>query len=89
MNNGTVIKCCPLCGSRIVVSSLHQYSLDYAMRKDGKIGVRYKRCDTSSMDVILASCDNYKTCDARWEAGEFFVKSDGTFIDYKYSEVSE
>lgn len=45
MNLGTVIKCCPLCGGRIVVSNLYQYSLDYTMRKDGKIGKRYKRGD--------------------------------------------
>ena len=74
MNIGTVIKCCPLCGGRIVVSNLYQYSLEYTMRKDGKIGKRYKRGD------------NYKTCDARWEEEEFFVEPDGTFHDYKYIE---
>lgn len=56
------------------------------MRKDGKIGKRYKRGDDSPMDVSLASCENYKICDARWEAEEFFVEPDGTFYDYKYSE---
>lgn len=86
MNIGTVIKCCPLCGGRIVVSNLYQYSLDYTMRKDGKIGKRHKRGDDGSMDVSLASCENYKTCDARWEAEEFFVEPDGTFHDYKYIE---
>lgn len=38
------------------------------------------------MNVSLASCENYKTCDARWEEEEFFVEPDGTFYDYKYSE---
>ena len=86
MNLGTAIKCCPLCGGRIVVSDLYQYSLDYKMRKDGKIGKRRKYVDCGSMEVSLASCENYKTCDARWEAEGFFVEPDGTFIDYKYSE---
>ena len=85
MNIGTAIKCCPLCGGRIVVSNLYQYSLDYTMRKDGKIGKRYKRGDDGAVDVSLASCENYKTCDARWEE-EFFVEPDGTFYDYKYGE---
>lgn len=56
MHIGTVIKCCPLCGGRIVVSNLYQYSLDYTMRKDGKIGKRYKRGDDGAVDVSLASC---------------------------------
>lgn len=86
MNIGTAIKCCPLCGGRIVVSNLYQHSLDYTMRKDGKIGKRHKRGDDGPMDVSLASCENYKICDARWEAEEFFVGPDGTFYDYKYSE---
>lgn len=85
MNLGTVIKCCPRCGGRIVVSNLYQYSLNYTMRKDGKIGKRCTRGDDGAMDVSLASCENYKTCDARWEE-EFFVEPDGTFYDYKYSE---
>ena len=55
------------------------------MRKDGKIGKWYKRGNDGSMNVSLASCDNYKTCDARWEEEEFFVEHDGTFYDYKYS----
>lgn len=86
MNLGTAIKCCPLCGGRIVVSNLYQYSLDYTMRKDGKIGKWYKRGNDGSMNVSLASCENYKTCDARWEEEKFFVEPDGTFYDYKYSE---
>lgn len=86
MNIGTVIKCCPLCGGRIVVSNLYQYSLDYTMRKDGKISKRHKRGDDGPVDVSLASCENYKTCDARWEEEEFFVEPDGTFYDYKYSK---
>ena len=65
MNLGTVIKCCPLCGGRIVVSNLYQYSLDYTMRKDGKIGKRYKRGEDGAVDVSLASCENYKTCPDR------------------------
>mgnify|MGYP000240729551 CR=1 FL=1 len=80
MNLGTAIKCCPLCGGRIVVSNLYQYSLDYTMRKDGKIGKWYKRGNDGSMNVSLASCENYKTCDARWEEEEFFVEPDGTFL---------
>lgn len=38
MKTGKAIKCCPLCGGRIVVSVLYQCSLDYVMRQDGTIG---------------------------------------------------
>ena len=53
MRIGMEIKCCPLCGGRIVVSNLYQYSLDYTMRKDGKIGKRYKRGDDGAVDALL------------------------------------
>ena len=43
MKTGKAIKCCPLCGGRIVVSVLYQCSLDYVMRQDGTIGNRCKR----------------------------------------------
>lgn len=51
MKIGIEIKCCPLCGGRIVVSNLYQYSLNYTMRKDGKIGKRH---------ILKFSCDFYK-----------------------------
>lgn len=43
MKTGKAIKCCPLCGGRIVVSVLYQCSLDYVMRQDGTIGASAAR----------------------------------------------
>ena len=85
MKLGTVIKCCPICGGRIVVSDLYQYSLNYTMRKDGKIGKRGKRTDDGSLDASIAACENFKICGAQWEVDDFFIEN-RTFIDYKYSK---
>lgn len=85
MKSGTKIKCCPICGGRIVVSDLYQYSLNYTMRKDGKIGKRGKRADNGPIDESIAACENFKICGAQWETDDFVVKK-GAFIDYKYSE---
>lgn len=54
MKTGKAIKCCPLCGGRIVVSVLYQCSLDYVMRQDGTIGNRCKRGKSGPMDASIA-----------------------------------
>lgn len=55
MKTGKAIKCCPLCGGRIVVSVLYQCSLDYVMRQDGTIGNRSRRGKSGPMDASIAA----------------------------------
>ena len=86
MKTGKAIKCCPLCGGRIVVSVLYQCSLDYVMRQDGTIGNRCKRGKSGPMDASIAACENYRACDARREVDDFCVDSDRRFLYYKYSK---
>lgn len=83
MNKGTPIKCCPLCGHKIVVSDLFQYSRDYKVTKAGKLSKRYTVNDCGSMEVSVAGCENPE-CDANWGDGDFLVE-DGKFVDFKYS----
>lgn len=59
MKTGKAIKCCPLCGGRIVVSVLYQCSLDYVMRRDGTIGNRCKRGKSVPMDADIAASNGY------------------------------
>lgn len=89
MKTGKIIKCCPLCGGRIVVSVLQQYSFDYVMLKDGTISKRYKRGVSGSMDACIAACENVCSCGAQWEVDEFEIDSNRRFFDYKYSNNKE
>lgn len=76
---------CEVCGYKFIPYNDNRYTV-VGKHNYGKIGKRCTRGDDGAMDVSLASCENYKTCDARWEEEEFFVEPDGTFYDYKYSE---
>lgn len=84
MKQGIPRKCCPLCGQKIVVSALYQYSRDYETTKKGKLSTRYRTVDCGPMEVAIAACKN-PDCDARWDSEEFSIE-DSVFVDYKYSE---
>lgn len=84
MSLGVPRKCCPLCGQKIVVSALYQYSHDYETTKKGKLSERYKTVDCGPLEVAIAACKN-PDCEARWDSDEFFIE-DGVFIDFKYLE---
>lgn len=79
-HDGVIRKCCPVCGGRIEVSYLYQYSLDYRLNKDGRLSKRYTKRDGGSMECGLAACLN---CHETWEDNEFDIDSDDRFVDYK------
>lgn len=81
---GIVRDRCPLCGGKIIVSDLYQFSRDYEVRKGGKVSLRYTVCDCGSMEVSVAGCANQ--CGAYWEADGFYIGTDGKFYDQKYPE---
>lgn len=76
-------KCCPKCGGTIIVSFLYQTSHDYKLTKKGKLSKSFTRSGEGSMEAAIASCES---CPARWEADEFSIEADGTFLDMKYEE---
>ena len=76
-------KCCPKCGGTIIVSFLYQTSHDYKLTKKGKLSKTFTRSAEGTMDVAIAACES---CPAHWEADEFAIDADGTFIDMKYEE---
>ena len=52
------LKNCPVCGGKLTVSCLYQYSLDFVVTKSGKVSKRYKKCDGGSMECSNVSCEN-------------------------------
>lgn len=90
MKLGVKRNSCPLCGRRIIVSELCQYSLDYAVLKKpyGKLSKKYKRIDNGPTECMVAGCEN-PSCNAYWEVDKFYIDSDDCFIDEKYVEDIE
>lgn len=81
--------CCPLCGSRIVISDLCQYSIEHVVLKKpfGKVSKRSKKVDNGPIESMIAGCEN-PNCNASWEDGEFQI-IDNCFIDEKYVFINE
>lgn len=82
--NGIKRKVCPCCGQpTIYVSHHYQFTLDYRVGARGKLlktPVRSYDCD---MEVETANCGN-PDCNAYWDATDFLLDDDNSFIDYKY-----
>lgn len=87
MADGIKRSCCPRCSGKIEVSDLCQYSLNYVVRKDGKLSKRYRKDENGPIGASLAACVN--DCGVIWEDGEFWVNDDGAFIDLKYDEEQD
>lgn len=87
MKLGVKRDCCPLCGGRIIVSDLCQYSFDYVVLKRpfGKLSKKGKKVDSGSINSMIAGCEN-TDCEAYWEENEFYIDSNDCFIDEKYVE---
>ena len=81
---------CPLCGERIIVSNLCQYSMDYVVLKkpSGKLSKKAKKVDNGSIECMIAGCQN-PDCEAHWDEGEFYIDSWDYFVDEKYVEETE
>lgn len=90
MKLGVKRDCCPLCGGRIIVSELCQYSMNYVVLKkpSGKLSKKFKKVDNGPIECIVAGCEN-PNCEAHWEEGEFYIDSWDYFVDEKYVEETE
>lgn len=57
-----ILNKCPLCGSVLEYSSLHQYSLVHKVLKNGTLSKTFKKRDCGSMECGFISCTN-EECD--------------------------
>lgn len=81
-NEGKARNCCPLCGGKIVVSFLYQYSLDHIVGRNGRLRKTFKKTEGGPMEVAVAACSE---CEAFWDADSFDIYDD-VFYDFKYGE---
>lgn len=81
-NEGKLRSRCPLCGGKIVVSFLYQYSLDHIVGRNGRLRKNFKKVEGGPMEVAIAACSD---CEAFWDADSFDIY-DGVFYDFKYIE---
>ena len=82
---GVLRKTCPLCGGKIVVSSLYQLSYNYTVTKTGKLSKKYSVSSPGPMEVNIAACENAPDkCYASWDADEFYLDESNRFMDEKY-----
>lgn len=81
-SEGIIRSRCPLCGGKIVVSFLYQYSLDHIVGRNGRLRKTSRRSEGGSMEVAVASCSD---CEAYWDADNFEIFND-VFYDQKYPE---
>ena len=83
---GKVIKDCPKCHGKIIVSELCQYSFDSAVLKSGKLSKRRKKRDYGSMEMMIAAC---QSCGLYWNAEGFTFDEQGRFVDLTDGNGSE
>lgn len=82
-----IIKRCPKCGGRIVVSHLYQTSHNHTITQKGKLSKGFKRDGEHSMECSIASCIFAPDeCDVSWNADDFYIDSKDRFHDLKYGE---
>lgn len=79
-NEGIPRSRCPLCGGKIVVSFLYQYSLDHVVGRNGRLRKTFKKAEGGPMEVAVAACSD---CEAYWDADDFDI-FDNVFYDQKY-----
>ena len=83
MKDGVIRKCCPVCGGRIEVSYLYQYSMDYRLNKDGRLSRRYRVSGGGPMECGIACCLD---CHETWEDNQFTIDGEDRFVDYKWED---
>ena len=49
---------CPLCGGKLYLDSLCQYSVIRTITKNGRISKNYKTMDHGSMEAVALYCEN-------------------------------
>lgn len=77
---------CPRCGGKIIVSELHQYSIDQVVGKNGKLLKKRKKEGGCPSECIVASCENTANCGTSWGVFDFYIDEDGYFHDLEYAK---
>lgn len=55
---GTILTCCPICGSHINLNEYMQFTYGYRITKKGKPSKSRKKSDICPMECSFLSCEN-------------------------------
>jgi hypothetical protein len=77
-----LVKKCPACGGKLIVSDFYSFSRDYKITRRGVLSSRSSKSVESSIDCTTASCVD---CGAEWEQGEVMILDGKVFLSIRRS----
>lgn len=72
-----ILNKCPICGGKLEYYELMQYSLDYKIKKNGRLAKRYKKGEAGPMEcgfIGCTICDFLTNCDLEVEEKYRFIR---------------
>ncbi len=57
-SNINLLTCCPVCGGKLTLDTLYQYSIEQTITRSGRASSRSKKRDNGSLECSAIYCEN-------------------------------